>query len=214
MDKKLSEPMNHRNLPWGVVLLGLLGFLSLFLPYTSEPPEYFVDVIGPVDAILTSLGFICSYTCLMLGLWAALRINLFHADHDEFNLSNAIIPAFFGAFFYIAPIIIYDVVILEACTLTVTKLAAMLGFGLIISLLDEQLIIIIIKDYQLQKQALEKLALNQEMTFKEVAAIANMSEDKVQRALGYQTRVPASVVREWLENVKGIRCPPAKKVLA
>ena len=203
MDKKLREPMNHRNLPWGAVLLGLLGLLFLFLTYPSEPP-----VIG------SALYFTSSYTCLMLGLWAALRINLFHADHDEFNLSNAIIPAFFGAFFYIAPIIIYDVVILEACTLTVTKLAAMLGFGLIISLLDEQLIIIIIKDYQLQKQALEKLALNQEMTFKEVAAIANMSEDKVQRALGYQTRVPASVVREWLENVKGIRCPPAKKVLA
>ncbi len=211
MNKKLREPTDPRNLPWVGVLLGLLG---LFLTYTSEPPEYFVDVIGPVDAILTSLGFISSYTFLMFGLWAALRINLFHADHDEFNLSNAIIPAFFGTFFCVAPIIIYDVLILGVLTLTLSTLAALLGFGALLALLADALIAHANKEHELQAQGLGKLSTNQEMTIGEVAAIALLPEKKVYRALGYQEKVPASAAREWLEDIKGIRCPPAKKALA
>lgn len=211
MKKKLREPANPRNLPWGGVLLGLLGF---FLIYISEPPEYFVDVLGPIDAIFTSLGFIGSYAVLMLCLWAALRIHLLQADHDKFNIGNAIIPALFGTFFCIAPIIIYDVVILETLTLTVTKLAVMLGFGAFPALLAEAMIAHANKEHELQAQGLRRFRHDQEMTIKEVAAIASVSEDKASRALGYHEKVPASVAREWLEGVKGIRCPPAEKKLA
>ncbi|MBD3281209.1 hypothetical protein GF391_00495 [Candidatus Uhrbacteria bacterium] len=139
---------------------------------------------------------------------------MFHADHDEFNLGNAIIPAFFGIFFCIAPIIIYEVVILETLTLTVTKLAVLLGFGAFLALLAEALIADANKEHKLQAQGLRRFPHNQELTPKEVAVIAGVSEKKVHRALGYQTSVPASVAREWLEGVQGIRCPPAEKKLA
>ena len=209
MDKKLSEPMNHReDVPLGIVLLGCLGLV----------PVLTLIFLKPNNTTLSDYNtFTISVFVLTIGLWAGLRIHLFDAHHHTFN-KNILLAVLLGAILFFVPLFLGSALLFNHFSSTITLEASvdyeMVVFGLIGSSLGELLIIAINKDYQLQKQALEKLALNQEMTIKEVATIANMSEKKVHRALGYQEKVPASVAREWLENVKGIRCPPAVKALA
>lgn len=204
MKNKLREPMNHRNFIWSGVLLGIL---SLFFVYIFPPTDTF-------GSILTGLIIILDYCCLMMCLWAALRINLLGAHQHEINVGSAIIPSFFGAIFAVAPIIVGGVLVYHLFTLTVSTLVMLFAFGLLISFTSEMMIFCINQQHCLQKQALSRFLHNQEMTIGEVAAIALLPEKKVRRALGYQEKVPASAAREWLENVKGIRCPPAVKALA
>ena len=203
MYKQLREPTNPKKTPWSMALLMLICFCINFFLLT----EY---AFGVVITVFSYAGFV-------LALWAALRTSLFHELYQEdIKPGKAILLSFPFALFFILPLILGGDFfgVFSADTLDKDTLAWMIGFGLVMGFTSEMLVQIFNEECHLQIQALSKFPNDEELTCKEVAIIALIPEKKVQRALGYQTSVPASVAREWLENVKGIKCPPAVKALA
>ncbi len=199
MNKKLHNPIDPRLMPWVGVLLSLISFYLIFV------------VGGPPIGILDSVFIALSYINLITFLWMAARINLFNARHQDIKFADTIVPVLLGAIFVVVPTILGNELYFNFCDLNTGALALLLGFGLTAGFVSELIISFLNKDYQLQVQALGKFPLDQSLTIDEIAIISFVSKQKVRRALGYQENVPASVAREWLENVKGIRCPPVEK---
>ncbi|MFZ6015753.1 MAG: hypothetical protein ACOYUZ_05380 [Patescibacteria group bacterium] len=195
MSKKLKDPMNPRISPFLLVLAGLVFFLYDLMPH---------------NPFLTEMRLL-QITLMSVGLWGIFRLYIVKLGNTEIEVSKFIlfVASFTVIFTLLSPF--FTANMFDDIPIKWKFILTVIG-GMWLGVFSEVGAFHFNKLHMLQTRAIEKLAHDQALTIEEIAAmVPSGTVQNVERALGRKSDVPASVARKWLENVKGIRCPPTEK---